>query len=283
MHDKAAFRMQRPVLPWRVAKHLPGAMRRPLDRLLGVHCSVCGQKAIRARVRSLSPELIASWQLPTSWVQHFERREGMRCTACGANARAQHMAGVITMEVGKQIGLPISSLAALVIDSHFHTLEVAEINACGALHQFLISHPRLCYSEFGGICPTRSEDIQALTYAAESFDMVLTSDTLEHVPDIMLALSEVRRVLKHGGLHVFTIPVLTGRRTRIRAVVERGVVRHLLPPSYHGAPGLNSEDRLVFIEAGDDFETLASAAGFPLRSRRDPNNPAIVTFLYKRE
>ena len=41
-----------------------------------------------------------------------------------------------------------------------------------------------------------------------SFDLVLTSETLEHVPDLAAASREIRRVLVPGGRHIFTIPLL---------------------------------------------------------------------------
>ena len=43
-------------------------------------------------------------------------------------------------------------------------------------------------------------DAQSLPYADQSFDVVMTNHMLYHVPDIELALSEVRRVLKPNGV-----------------------------------------------------------------------------------
>jgi len=43
-------------------------------------------------------------------------------------------------------------------------------------------------------------DIQDIPYEDESFDIVIANYMLYHVPDIKKALSEVRRVLKSGGL-----------------------------------------------------------------------------------
>ena len=42
-------------------------------------------------------------------------------------------------------------------------------------------------------------DIQNIPYADQSFDFVIANMMLYHVPDIPKALSEVRRVLRHGG------------------------------------------------------------------------------------
>jgi ubiquinone/menaquinone biosynthesis C-methylase UbiE len=44
-----------------------------------------------------------------------------------------------------------------------------------------------------------SEDLCALSYADASFDLVVTSDTLEHVPDVDAALREIPRVLHEFG------------------------------------------------------------------------------------
>lgn len=46
----------------------------------------------------------------------------------------------------------------------------------------------------------RFEDIQSLSFPKESFDIVIANMMLYHVPDLPRALSEVRRVLKPGGM-----------------------------------------------------------------------------------
>src|SRR5262249_32785744 len=60
-----------------------------------------------------------------------------------------------------------------------------------------------------------------------AFDLVVHSDTLEHVPHPVRGLSECRRVLKPGGFCAFTVPPIVGRVTRARGGV---------PPRYHGSP-----------------------------------------------
>ncbi|MBR5637073.1 MAG: class I SAM-dependent methyltransferase [Pseudobutyrivibrio sp.] len=46
----------------------------------------------------------------------------------------------------------------------------------------------------------RTADIQKLDFEDDSFDVVIANGMLYHVPDIEKALSEVRRVLKDGGV-----------------------------------------------------------------------------------
>jgi SAM-dependent methyltransferase len=274
--------MTQPVFPWRILRFVPAPLRIPLHYIWGADCTACGKQAVMAQRRALSRELIEAWELSHDWVNYFERREGLLCSACRSSLRAQQMATVVASECCTRLGLRKITFAQLVREPAFHQLAVAEINTCGKLHQFLSRHPRLSYSDYGST-KVRSEDLQALSYESERFDIVLTSDTLEHVPDIWAAFAEIRRVLKAGGAHIFTLPTVSDRPTRVRAVVENGHTRHLLPPSHHGPPGTRSGDRLVFLEPGGDFPRLAADRGFPLELHTDPSNPSLVTFIFRRE
>ena len=49
-------------------------------------------------------------------------------------------------------------------------------------------------------------DAQSLPFDAESFDRVLTSEVLEHLPDDAAALREIHRVLKPGGVLAISVP-----------------------------------------------------------------------------
>jgi SAM-dependent methyltransferase len=49
-------------------------------------------------------------------------------------------------------------------------------------------------------------DVQALPFADESFDRVLMSEVLEHLPDDRAALHEARRVLRPGGILAISVP-----------------------------------------------------------------------------
>lgn len=49
-------------------------------------------------------------------------------------------------------------------------------------------------------------DAQRLPLKAASFEAVVTLDTLEHVPDDTLALNEIARVLRPGGVVVVNVP-----------------------------------------------------------------------------
>lgn len=50
------------------------------------------------------------------------------------------------------------------------------------------------------------EDIQALTFADDAFDLVVCNHVLEHVPDDRRAMAELARVTRPGGLALITVP-----------------------------------------------------------------------------
>jgi SAM-dependent methyltransferase len=83
------------------------------------------------------------------------------------------------------------------------------------------------------------------------YDLVVHSDTLEHLDDPVRALRECRRVLSRAGALCFTIPIVPGRFTRRRDG---------LPPSYHGTQ--SSPEFLVISEYGSDFWPQVLDAGF---------------------
>jgi ubiquinone/menaquinone biosynthesis C-methylase UbiE len=49
-------------------------------------------------------------------------------------------------------------------------------------------------------------DVTKLPFENESFDKIILSEVLEHVPDDKMALSEIHRVLKNNGVLVVTVP-----------------------------------------------------------------------------
>ena len=227
------------------------------------------------------PELVAQWSLSPQWVRWMDEREGSRCAWCWASLRSGVLAAAIVAEVNRRHGSQARTLRSLFRDPRARHLAVAEINSAGNLHPALAQCPGLRYSEFGRRkSDIEFQDLMALSYADASFDLVVTSDTLEHVPDVDRALAEIRRVLRPGGAHVFTTPMLTDRPTRQRARIEQGQLVHLLPPSHHGGP--DALDFLVFHEFGADFCDRVAAAGFELELSQDASNPALVAFTARR-
>lgn len=95
----------------------------------------------------------------------------------------------------------------------------------------------------------RCEDLRALTYGDESIDVVITQDVMEHVIGPGQAFREIARVLRPGGVHVFTVPIFPRPDTLVR-VADDGT--ELMEPDYHDNPVGNGRS-LVAREWGRDI------------------------------
>ena len=99
----------------------------------------------------------------------------------------------------------------------------------------------------------RCEDLEAMTFPDQSFDLVITQDVFEHVFDYRRGFREVMRTVRSGGAHVFTTPKYKGlTRSQDRAARKNGQVVHLFEPEYHGNP-IDNNGSLVTVHYGDDI------------------------------
>jgi DNA-directed RNA polymerase subunit RPC12/RpoP len=96
----------------------------------------------------------------------------------------------------------------------------------------------------------RCEDVTRLTFDDESLDLFITQDVFEHVLHPERGFAEIARVLRPGGLHVFTVPWYRWKPTltRTRAGADGGL-EHLEPPDYHANP-VDPAGSLVITEWG---------------------------------
>ena len=187
----------------------------------------------------LWPGLVAEWELSPDEAVYIDRQQGFHCVACGSNLRSMALAqAILDTSV-------FDGTLSQFVDLADESLRVLEINEAGQLSQFLRVLPGHRLVSFPEV------DMQHLPFGDASFDMVIHSDTLEHVPDPLKALTECRRVMAPSGAMCFTVPIVTGRLTRGRAS---------LPSSYHGS----KEDPiyLVATEYGADAWCHVFLAGF---------------------
>jgi len=122
------------------------------------------------------------------------------------------------------------------------------------LRRLLISFPGVSYLS-GDLRPGAAMevvDVTSLRYADESFDLILCNHVLEHVPDDLKAMVEMRRVLKPGGIALLSVPIAL-----------------TLEQTYEDPSAVSEEDRLrVFGQEdhcriyGKDFEHRLRKAGF---------------------
>ena len=81
------------------------------------------------------------------------------------------------------------------------------------------------------------------------------------VADITYAFAELKRVLRPGGIMLFTVPLHGGVRTIERARLLNGQVIHLQPPAHHCDPLLGGVGILAFRDYGSDIVERLLACG----------------------
>jgi SAM-dependent methyltransferase len=151
-----------------------------------------------------------------------------------------------------------------VLDKHFPGWENLSVHESSPTNNFIA---RWCdqYSSsqfFEGVRSgelvndVRCENLECLSFDDDSIDIFITQDVFEHVFRPELAAREIRRVLKPGGAHVFTVPKLGWIPfSEPRARLSESGVEYLKEESYHGNP-VGDGKALVTWDYGADFESL---------------------------
>ncbi len=223
--------------------------RRSLSLMLQKpRCSICGSANLADRSES-------------------NMREAFACLACYSLNRMEALARVMLARLAQSGEASMAELAFSPIISRIH-----EFGFVGGIAETLSGQPWYSVSEYfddvppGEMGPNgiQCQDLGNLTFANESFDLVLSQDVMEHVPDPAKAFAETARVLRPGGSHVFTIPFDYALEHSVtRARITLGEVEHLHSPEYHGDP-IRSQGALVFTDFGRDLVDIVRAAGLTL-------------------
>ncbi|GGA25402.1 hypothetical protein GCM10010981_12440 [Dyella nitratireducens] len=223
-----------------------------------MECGVCGGTTFTS-LKVLWTSLIDEWQISREEAEYVERQQGEICDSCGSNLRSIALANAIRAYLGTTEVLQdaVRSIAS-------REISILEINEAGNLTPFLKQFEHYVFGAYPAV------DMHAIPYADGTFDMVIHSDTLEHVFNPIHALSECRRVLKPEGALCFTVPTIVGRMSRDRTG---------LPMSYHGNPGTATDDLVVRTEFGADAWTYAMRAGFTDVTIHTVSYPAATAML----
>ncbi|MEO0329231.1 MAG: class I SAM-dependent methyltransferase [Pseudomonadota bacterium] len=183
-------------------------------------------------------------------------RERLKCTNCRLTGRMR-----------------LSAHELLELASSYEAPQIYMTEQTTPLFRFIKKNqPRTTGSEYlaedktpgsFNIFGTRHEDVTALSFAENRFDILASFEVLEHVPDYKTALAEFFRVLKPGGKLVATFPFRKDiESTIVRATRdENGEITHLLEPEYHGDPIKNS-GILCYYHFGWDIISEMSKVGF---------------------
>lgn len=221
-----------------------------VGRLGPISCTVCGRVSVA-----------------TGFTENL--RETGLCRRCGSSNRQRQLARVACTVASALAGVRVRSLARFAAGTD---LAVFNTEASGAVHEQLASMRRYEASEYLGaehepgdvVDGRQHQDLRRLSFEDESFDLVLSSDVLEHVPDPYAAHREIRRVLRPGGHHVFTVPFhLTVYEDEERAKLGAdGEPELLAEPIYHDDPLRPDDGVLVYTLFSLEMLVRLSELGF---------------------
>ncbi len=110
--------------------------------------------------------------------------------------------------------------------------------------------------------PVLHQDLTQLDFQSATFDVVLSSDVLEHVPDLERALSEMVRVLKPGGVMLSAHPFTWQACANVKARLINGETVFTGEPEYHQNPADPATGSLVYTIPGWDVLELCKRVGF---------------------
>lgn len=173
----------RKLVPYAVSGWLPGGRRQ---------CVVCGNRVwrfmpYRQGASGVAPLMLAL-DMVGSDVDHFE------CPRCGAHDRERHL---------------LLYLKASGFWDKLHQWSVLHFAPEKRLSQRIAGQRPMQHVRCD-LYPASADimrvDMQSMPFEAETFDLLLANHVLEHVDALDLALSEIHRVLKHGGYAVLQTP-----------------------------------------------------------------------------
>lgn len=211
-------------------------------------------------------EAQTTFRLNDSGVSQPNVRENLSCVRCRLNTRQRLMLAAMRASGGKQArtgvqGALLEKTTRLYAHAHARmpwlrgSEYLGEGRQSGRHYWWSTRWWRWRY--------TRHESITSLSYGNATLDLLAHSDVLEHVYDTAAALRESARVLKPGGVMLFTVPFFIDNAQSILRGRPKasGDIEHLQPPEYHG-DGLSRGGIYTFHNFGWDILDQIRDAGF---------------------
>lgn len=197
-------------------------------------------------------------------------RETLSCKSCGSTNRQRTLAHALISVLHRQFACEGSALDGLA--RRAGKVEVWDTDAFGPIGARLGSVANVTRSKYLPQLPFGVEtepgvyniDLQQASFPSNRFDVILTSDVMEHVRDDRRAHAEIFRCLRPGGAYLFTVPY-TEDRARTLHLVDTASVEDVFlePPHYHGDP--ISGKILAYRIYGRDLIGRLEEAGFEAR------------------
>ena len=211
-------------------------------------------------------------------------RESLFCSFCNTNSRYRSVARGILRAVNELTGLQAQSLAELrrlrpakSLSFYDTQLPFYHVGCAYPIPELLrrcrwidlhLSSYREHYALGLQLAPhITNQNLERLTFPDDHFDVVITSDVMEHVRLDFEAHQEIARVLKPGGVYLFTVPHYRhGRETIVRVAVvdplDSSKDQFLMEKEYHGDANSAGHTALSYRVFGTELDDLLTELGF---------------------
>jgi hypothetical protein len=170
-------------------------------------------------------------------------RETLQCKSCGSTMRQRTLALVLKKVLLEHFGISGSTLRDAVArgdglalwdtDAFSPLSAIVSSGRLSVLSKFVPSEP------FGAelAAKTFNIDLQKISFPSNSYDVILSSDVMEHIRDDSSAHAEIFRCLKPGGAYIFTVPY-NEDKARTTFLIQTSSERDLFLglPHFHGDP-----------------------------------------------
>lgn len=234
-------------------------------------CSVCGQ---RSRPLYDFPDLARRREHRIGPL-----RETLQCRECYAPMRERSLALALLDQLAERNGKRHASIAALA-RSGLRGVRILDTDNFSALSRLLRDDPDYIRSSylpdqpFGALVAAAyyNIDLERIDFTNGSFDIVLTSDVMEHVRDSAAAHREIYRILRPDGAYIFNVPFDETEEADVRLVdTSTSTDIYLVPPQYHGDPltGGILAYRVFGRELVGELEALGFTVNFQRLDRPD--------------
>ena len=210
-------------------------------------------------------------------------RDFLTCMHCGSTSRYRSVARGVLRALSELSGVHVASMAAVQYVQFPRIIKVYDTQVAFSLGvvtyplpHYLAQNPNieLFLSDLNSVTNDKGpngeyisqQNLESLSYDSNKFDIVITSDVMEHVRQPQRAHGEIARVVRPGGVYIFTVPHTrdqyeTQCRVKINNPADPSQDEYLEEKVYHGDP--NSGDAaLVYQIFGRDIDDQLNALGF---------------------
>jgi SAM-dependent methyltransferase len=208
-------------------------------------------------------------------------RETLRCKSCGGTMRDRQVAYGLLQAIAERSGTPAPDLHSL---RHRQDgfLRILDTDAFSSINRTLRGMTGYVWSQYQSGRPNGSAladgsinvNLESMPFASDSFDVILTSDVMEHVFNDGLAHREIFRCLAPRGRYIFTVPFdpcIVAHR-KLTQPTGQGRSHFLLEEHIHGDPHARTgiiAHRIYGRQLLDDMHALGYRISFLNVERSD--------------